>query len=249
LTSSGGIGDPGLRWHHTVTINANWFALTTRSQVLTPLVVPLLVQEFVGDAAKGTYVGTMRLWALMAALLFQAVRGMLSDRSRSRWGRRRPFIAAGNLGEVVVFGLIGLSAGLEGMAGYWVLFGLFLLSMLSSNTSHAATNALIPDLVPTTQKGIYSGIKAALELPLPLFFVSLVIAPVIARGELTLALALLSLVLLAAMAMTMLVREPTPRGDPIPLARSAILRLVAMTGLFTGLILLIGAAVRGVLAW
>ena len=114
-----------LRWHEYLTININWFNLTTRSQVLTPLIVPLLVQQFVGEANKGAYTGMMRLWALMVALLIQALMGILSDRSTSRFGRRRPFILIGVIFEVIVILLIGLTAQLEGMPGYWVLFGLF----------------------------------------------------------------------------------------------------------------------------
>jgi MFS family permease len=112
-----------LRWYDYFTINFNWFALTTRGQTLTPLVIPLLVQQFVGESVKGAYLGQIRLWALMAALLMQALMGMLSDRSRMRWGRRRPFIVTGILLEIVVLALIGLSARLDGLTGYWVLFG------------------------------------------------------------------------------------------------------------------------------
>ena len=32
-----------MRWHDYITINVYWFALTTRSQVVTALVVPLLL--------------------------------------------------------------------------------------------------------------------------------------------------------------------------------------------------------------
>ena len=46
-----------LRWFDYIPININWFALTTRNQVLTPLIIPLLVQQFVGEANKGTYPG------------------------------------------------------------------------------------------------------------------------------------------------------------------------------------------------
>jgi MFS-type transporter involved in bile tolerance (Atg22 family) len=157
-----------LRWHDYISINIYWFALTSRSQVLTPLILPVLVQRFVGEAVKGTYVGQIRLWALMVALLMQALMGLLSDRSTSRWGRRRPFIAVGTGLEVLV--LIGIASvtGLEGMTGYWVLFGLYIFSMISSNTAHAATQGLIPDLVPPDQRGRFSGVKALLELPVPL---------------------------------------------------------------------------------
>ncbi|MBG7609575.1 MAG: hypothetical protein IZT55_01785, partial [Anaerolineae bacterium] len=68
-------------WYDTITFNIYWFAITSRSQVLTPLLLPLLVQQFVGEGSKGTYLGILRLWGLMAALLMQAVMGMLSDRS------------------------------------------------------------------------------------------------------------------------------------------------------------------------
>ncbi|MGD2162459.1 MAG: hypothetical protein PVG04_05165, partial [Anaerolineales bacterium] len=96
-----------IHWYDYITININWFALTTRSQVLTPLVIPLLVQQFVGETTKGAAVGTLRLWALMAALLFQSLMGILTDRNTSRFGRRRPFIVIGTLGEIVIFMLIG----------------------------------------------------------------------------------------------------------------------------------------------
>ena len=86
-----------LRWYDHIFININWFSLTLRTQVLAGLIVPLLVQGFVGEAQKGSYFGTIRLWALMVALLAQAMFGLLSDHSRSKWGRRRPFIFVGTL--------------------------------------------------------------------------------------------------------------------------------------------------------
>lgn len=76
-----------LHWYDAITINVYYFALTLRSQTLTPLIVPLLVQQFVGDETKGTSYGNMRLVSLMVALLVQAMAGMLSDHNTSRLGR------------------------------------------------------------------------------------------------------------------------------------------------------------------
>ncbi len=236
-----------LHWYDYITININWFALTTRSQVLTPLVIPLLVQQFVGEATKGTAVGTIRLWALMAALLFQALMGILTDRNTSSWGRRRPFIVIGALGEIIVFMLIGWSAALSGMTGYWVLFGLYLLSMLTSNTSHAATSPLITDLVPDEKKGLFSGIKAALELPVPLIFVSFVVGGLIAKGNLWGALFALSGVLLVCMLLTLFIREVPLSEQPPPVNWTPFLRLVIMTAAFTALILGVGWVVNQVI--
>ena len=50
-----------VHWYDHILININWFSLTLRAQVLTGLLVPLLVQNFVGEAQKGTYYGTIRL--------------------------------------------------------------------------------------------------------------------------------------------------------------------------------------------
>ena len=38
-----------LRWYDSLTINIYFFGLTLRAQTLTPLILPLLVQQFVGD--------------------------------------------------------------------------------------------------------------------------------------------------------------------------------------------------------
>ena len=233
-----------IRWYDYITINIYWFALTTRSQTLSPLVIPLLVQQFVGETAKGTMVGNMRLWALMAAVLTQALMGMLSDRSTHRWGRRRPFILAGTIGEVILFALIGFASGMEGMNGYAFLFGLYILSMLSSNTAHAATQGLIPDLVPDHLRGRFSGFKALLELPVPVIFVSFVMGRMVSQGNLWGALVVLMVLMVACTALAMLAPEQRLEKVQEKLDWRPFLRLVAMTAVFTLVILGMGALVR-----
>jgi len=153
-----------LRWYDAITINIYYFALTLRSQTLTPLIVPLLVQQFVGDETKGSSYGDLRLVSLMVALLVQAVAGLLSDHNTSRVGRRRPFILVSTVLEIIAFLGVGWIAGsMEGMAGYWALFAVIVLSMIFSNIGHGAAQGLIPDLVPPSQRGRYSGIKPSLS--------------------------------------------------------------------------------------
>jgi len=236
-----------IRWFDYITINIYWFALTTRSQVLSPLVIPLLVQQFMGEASKGTYVGNMRLWALMAAVLFQALMGMLSDRSTSKLGRRRPFIIAGTIGELILFVLIGLIAGLEGTTGYVFLFILYSLSMVSSNTAHAATQGLIPDLVPEQIRGRFSGVKALLELPLPLIFVSFVIGKMISNGNLWGGLITIMIVMLVCMLITLTVKEEPQPASKEKFDWQPIIRLLIMTGAFTSIILLCGFVVNQIM--
>jgi len=237
-----------LRWYDYIIINLNWFALTSRSNVLTPLIVPLLVQQFVGEEIKGTYLGRMRLWALMIAILTQAITGILSDRSTFRFGKRRPFIFIGTIVEVAFIVLISTTAGYEGMKGYWILFILYIFSMFGGNINHAATQGLIPDLIPDDKKGIASGIKAVFEIPLPLVFVSMVIANLVAAGNLSEALTLLIFVLVICMTITMFIPEK-PRSDPPPMwSWTPFLRPIIMTCIFAIIILGIGKIVNLILS-
>lgn len=233
-----------IRWYDYISVNIYYFALTARSQTLA-LIVPLLIQSFVGEATKGEALGTVRLWGLMVALLFQAFAGILSDRSTSRWGRRRPFIVIGAITEVIIFMLIGvIAATMEGMTGYWVLFAAYILSMLSSNTGHAAAQGLIPDLIPESKHGIFSGFKAFFELPAPLIFVSFVISKLVGNDNIWGALIVLSGVVLLSAGITLLAREKPIKQPPFEMNWNPILRLLAMTAVFTVVILGCGELVK-----
>jgi MFS family permease len=225
-----------LRWYDCVTINIYWLGLTTVSQS-NGLIVPLLVQRFVGVERQATAFGQLRLYSLMTALLIQALAGMLSDRSTLRWGRRRPFILVGTLLNIAC--LIGIGAS----TSYWILFGVVMLSQIASNIAHGAEQGMIPDLVPESRRGRVSGVKSVMEL-LPVILVALTIGPLIGAGHMWAGIFVASGILFLSMALTMLVRE-TPLGKaPRPLDWKPFGRLVAMTIIFLAVILGLGGAIR-----
>ena len=232
-----------LRWYDYVTVNIYYLGLTTVAQTLG-LAFPLLVQQFVGESVKGTYLGALRLWTLMAALLVQAVWGMLSDRSMFPLGRRRPFIFLGTLGNLIFIAAIGFATGMQGMAGFWLLFLFALGSQVVSNAGQAAQQGLIPDLVPEKQRGLFSGLKAVLELPLPLILVSFTVARYISRGDMWDGIILAMGVLAGSMILTMFVPERRQEKAPSPFDWAPILRLALMAGVFTAIILGAGEAVK-----
>jgi MFS family permease len=233
-----------IRWYDYITVNIYWMGLTSIAQTMTPLVVPLLVQQFVGEEAKGTFFGTLRLWTLMVALLVQSLMGMVSDRSTSKFGRRRPFIFIGTIGLLIIMALIGVSTNLEGMAGYWVLFGLVVLLAIASNTAHAAQQGLIPDVIPDHLRGRFSGIKAVLEIPVPMILIAFTVGRLISSGNMWAGIAVTMAVVTIAMLMTMFVPESQITTSSQKFDWKPFSRLVLMTATFTIVILAMGQLVK-----
>lgn len=225
-----------LRWHDYVTVNIYWLGLTTISQS-NGLIIPLLVQKFVGPEQQGAAFGSLRLYTLMVALLVQALMGMLSDRSTLRWGRRRPFILVGTLLNMACMIAIGASP------GYWLLFGAVVLSQIASNIAHGAQQGLIPDLVPEDRRGRFSGVKSIMEL-LPVIIVAFTVGKLVAAGQMWGGILVAVGILFLSMAITMFAHEEPLRASPGELDWKPLGRLVAMTLVFMVLILGLGEIVK-----
>jgi MFS family permease len=238
-----------IRWYDYITTNIYWLGLSVNNQTFLPLVLPLLIQQFVGEEQQGTYFGVLRLWGLMVALLAQALWGILSDRTRLRWGRRRPFVLFGTLGDLVFVAAMMLSINMEGMAGFWFLFVMYMGFQIASNAAQAGEQGLIPDLIPEEKRGRFSGAKAFFEVPLPVLLVSFTIAPLIAAGNMVGGLLVMSGILTFSMLITMFVPEQPLEETPPPLNWEPFVRLVLMTAIFTAIILGMREVVLGVGQW
>jgi MFS family permease len=225
-----------LRWYDYVTINIYWLGLTTVSQG-NAIIIPLLVQKFVGHEQQGTAFGSLRLYTLMVALLIQALMGMFSDRSTLKWGRRRPFILVGTLLNMGCLIAIGASP------GYWFLFGAAVLSQIASNVAHAAEQGLIPDLVPEDRRGRFSGVKSVMEL-VPVIIVALTVGQLVAAGQMWAGILVVIGILFLTMALTMFVREDPPSAPKESLDWEPFGRLLAMTLVFLLVILGLGEIVK-----
>jgi MFS family permease len=235
-----------LRWIDFITINIYWFGLNLSNGTITPVLLPYLVAIFVPAAMKNSGLATIRVIGLTIAMLAQPIAGMLSDRNTSKWGRRRPYIFGGTLFSILFLGIIGLTPILLDSTseetflhifGYnpsFILLALgFLLLQISSNTTQAATQGFIPDLVPENQRGIASGVKAVMEL-LPIFIVIL-IGPLVDAGKIWTVIAIISIFFTFTMIVTVifvdeepLVEEPS-RNLKQPIARIFLLTTIFIT--------------------
>jgi MFS family permease len=224
-----------IRWYDYLTINIYWLGLMAIAQS-NGIIQPLMVQRFISPELQGTFYGNMRLYSLMSALLFQALAGMLSDRSMSKWGKRRPYILVGALLNA------GLMVALGASPTYWFLFTTVVLGQAAANIGHGSLQGLIPDLVPEDKRGRFSGLKAVFEL-LPVIIIALTIGPMIAKGNMWGGIAVVVIIVLVTTVITMFVHEQPRSERPEPLDWKPFGRLVAMTLVFMVVILFSGKIV------
>ena len=192
-----------LRWYDYLTINLFWLGLNIRNTALGSIFMPYLVSIYAPEAIKNTALGAMRSAGLVIAMLVQPAAGLLSDRSISRFGRRRPYILVGAVFDCLFLAAIALSQ------TYWALLIAVLLIQFSSNISHGPLQGLIPDLVPEDQRGRASAIKAIMEL-LPVILVGLTIAKMVGAGHLDAAIFVTGVSLLVVTLITMIFVKETP---------------------------------------
>ncbi|HUS64049.1 MAG TPA: MFS transporter [Kofleriaceae bacterium] len=86
----------------------------------------------------------------MAALFILPYVGALSDRLRTRWGRRKPFIAAGAPVGAAAFVCIPLALGQP----LWVFMAAIIGMLLAMDLFRTPTVALMPDITPSPKRSI-----------------------------------------------------------------------------------------------
>jgi MFS family permease len=233
-----------LRWFDYIYVNLFWLGLNIRNTALGQFIMPYMVGTFVSENIKNTALGAMRSAGLVIAMLVQPAAGLLSDRSTSRLGRRRPYILVGALLDLFFLAAIALSW------SYWALLVAILLIQFSSNISHGPLQALIPDLVPEDQRGRASAIKSAMEL-LPLILVGLTIGKLIGAQHLDWAIFTTGASLLVVMLITIFtVKEIRLEEKPATPFWPPMLRVLGMLAgiLVGGAAGLLGGGVVGGLA-
>ncbi len=139
-------------------LNAYWVATSFMWNALHPILLPILLLNFIPPAEKNTYLGLLTFVGLLLAMVVQPVSGAISDTWVSPHGRRRPLIAMGTILSCVFLVVLGWSRGL-----LWLVFGYAGLQ-LASNTAQGPLQGLLRDRVPVPLLGRASSLKVFLEL-------------------------------------------------------------------------------------
>ncbi|MEA5077074.1 MAG: MFS transporter [Anaerolineaceae bacterium] len=231
------------KWYDLVALNIYWLGINITTNIL-PVLLPALILMFMPENQKSTALANIRVVGLVVAMLIQPLAGLFSDRNRSRWGRRRPFIFASALLSIAFLFFIGLTPRFIGSAAdayflptfgvttaYAALLLAIVLIQFSSNLGQGAALGLIPDNVSTRQRGMASGFKSLMEiLPLALVFF---VGKFIDAGQNWLVIGIMMAGFLATMLVTIFTVHETPITEkPDSHTGKEALRLVALTAIF-----------------
>nr|WP_309689139.1 MFS transporter [Armatimonas sp.] len=136
---------------------AYWFVTSLKWFVLF-LLQPLQVAEVVPGGEKNGAWGMIVAIGAFEAMIGPALMGWLSDRTQTRFGRRRPFLAIGAALTSVALLLLGQANSLVMMAVA------YLFLQISDDVATGPYAALIYDQVPENHRGKASGILSMLQL-------------------------------------------------------------------------------------
>ena len=134
-------------------LGAFGFGISGFFMAMESVILPVLVMGLVPDGAKNTLLSVLGLSGLMVAALVQPIAGWYSDRTRTRLGRRVPYMIWGCLS--VTLGMLGLASAVN----YISLFVVWVLIQANASVGFGPFQALIRDLVPLNRLGVASSLK------------------------------------------------------------------------------------------
>jgi MFS family permease len=172
-------------------INVYWFGLAIMWNSLNTIVIPAMMIFFAPEDLKNTYLGGLKFLGLLIAMFIQPLAGAISDNWASRWGRRRPLVLLGTLGDCVFLAVLGWAGGL------WAIFFGFLCLQVCSNVAQGPLQGLLPDVIPAEKIGIASSVKILMEM-IGTVIAMLVIGKLIPPGTKNPTTAMLAMILVLA---------------------------------------------------
>ena len=133
------------------------------------VLLPNQVQAIAGSAHKVAVLGLVTGLGAAVAMVVNPVAGALSDRTTSRFGRRRPWIVCGALVGAAALAFLAGQHAIAGLIAGWCL------AQAGLNAMQASLTACVPDHVPVAQRGVVSawiGIPATLSALLAVVLVT-----------------------------------------------------------------------------
>lgn len=121
--------------------------------ILTPVIVTMSIRVAqIAPDDKAAALGTVLSVGAVLALVGNPFFGAMSDRTTSRFGRRRPWLLGGMLVGFAGLLVVALGGSIPVLTAGWAL------AQLGVNATLSTLTALLPDQIPAQQRGRVSGI-------------------------------------------------------------------------------------------
>ncbi len=127
--------------------------------LLGPVTISMAIKvtAIVGDAQAPTAQGIVLGLGALAALIANPLFGRLSDRTMSRWGRRRPWMVGGSLGLAAALFVIAIAPNVLTLIVAWFV------AQLAANAAFAAYLATVADQIPARQTGTVTALGGVMQ--------------------------------------------------------------------------------------
>ncbi len=137
-------------------ISAYWFA-TSFKWFLAFLLIPAKVNDIMPKGEQNATWGMILAIGAAEATIGPALMGWLSDRTSTKWGRRRPWIFSGALLTCVACGILGTAMTVPALViGYLIL-------QIADDIGTGPYSAIVPEFVPEEHRGRASGVLGMLN--------------------------------------------------------------------------------------
>lgn len=179
-------------------------------QGMQQIVLPTQIAD-IDPSGKVLSYGALASVGALTAAIGNPLFGALSDRTRSRWGKRVPWLVGSASVALVLLALLGMMSSL-----FW-LGAAYLMVMLTMSAYQAVVSALIPDRVPASRRGIAASVGSA-ALTIGVVY-GINVTPVFVETPSLAYLAVGGLLVVGAVLVAVLTRDPTaeaPSRAPSP---------------------------------
>ena len=131
-----------LNTKRTILVGFAFMSISAFWQMYDSVIQKVLKYDFgIGDTAVGAVMALDNILALFLLPFF----GMLSDRTRTKFGKRTPYIVFGTLSAVVLMGFLPVSIASQSLLFFMIVLFLLLVAM---STYRSPAVALMPDVTP-----------------------------------------------------------------------------------------------------
>ena len=213
----------GLSVGRLTAVNAMWLGQGAHWPPITFSLLPAAALMITGStAASALLIGHVSAAGNLFALFAPILAGWLSDRTRTRSGRRRPWLVAGTAVNLVGLAVLAMSG------APLVLAIAYMLVQLSFNLAGGAYAAVIPDVVAPADRGRASGMLGMMNVVGSVIGLAGVIGALKLLGENRTGVVvgygfLIAILLVTTVITVVAVKEPpAPATRPAPLAVSPL---------------------------